>query len=118
MLRIEIDLSAARLRIANVFVKGESIMLRKMMFALATVAALGTATIPGAEARGFGGGGFHGGYHGGWGGWGPGVGLGLGLGLIGAGLYGAYAYPAYYGYGCYSRRIWTPNGWRLLQYCG
>jgi hypothetical protein len=46
------------------------------------------------------------------------VGLGVGLGLVGAGLYGAYAYPAYYGYGCYPRRIWTPYGWRLLQFCG
>jgi hypothetical protein len=41
--------------------------------------------------------------------------------LLGAGLYGAYAYdPAYYGYGdgCYPRRIWTPYGWRLRQVCG
>jgi hypothetical protein len=82
-------------------------MLRKMMFALATVAALGTVTIPGAEARGFGGGDFHGGgFHGGWGGWGPRRRPRNRCGLVGAGLYGAYAYPAYcYGYGCYPRRV-------------
>ena len=53
-------------------------MFRKMLLALATVAALGT--FPGAEARGFGRGGFHGGFHGGGfhggyrgGGWGRGI---------------------------------------------
>jgi hypothetical protein len=103
-------------------------MFRKMLIALAIVAALGTAAVPSAEARGFGGGSFHGGFHGGGfhggyrgGGWGRGIGVGVGLGLLGAGLYGAYAYdPAYYGYsdGCYPRRIWTPYGWRLRQVCG
>jgi hypothetical protein len=92
----------------------EIIMIRKIMFALATVVALGTVAIPSAEARGFGGGGFQSGYRG----WGPGIGLGVGLGLLGAGLYGAYAYaPGYYGYG-YPQRIWTPYGWRLRQVCG
>ena len=50
-------------------------MFRKMMFALATVAALGTTGMTGAEARGlhgaFHGGAFHGGaFHGGYGGYG------------------------------------------------
>jgi hypothetical protein len=113
----------------NNFVSEEMmIMFRKMMLALATVAAIGTVAIPSAEARGFGGGGFHGGFHGGGfhggyrgGGWGRGIGVGVGLGLLGAGLYGAYAYdPAYYGYGsgCYPRRVWTPYGWRIREFCG
>jgi hypothetical protein len=109
-------------------------MIRKLMFVLATVATTGVVTIPVADARGFGGGGFHGGagfhggFHGGglhgggYRGWGPGFGVGLGFGLVGAGLYGAYG-PGYYGYGpgyggCYPRRVWTPYGWRLREFCG
>ena len=92
-------------------------MFRKTMIALATVAALGALTPTAADARGGFGGGFHGGgfgggfrgggFHGGGfrgGGFhrgfgGRGIGLGIGLGLLGAGAaYGAYGYPAYYGY--------------------
>src|ERR1700687_2901712 len=81
---------------------------RKTMIALATVAALGALTPTAADARGgfgggFRGGGFHGGgfrgggFYRGFGG--RGIGLGIGLGLLGAGaFYGAYGYPAYYGY--------------------
>jgi hypothetical protein len=99
----------------------EVVMLRKAMIALATVAALGALTPTAADARGgfggFHGGGFHGGgfgggfrgggFHGGGfrggafhrGFSGRGIGLGIGLGLLGAGaFYGAYGYPAYYGY--------------------
>src|SRR5258707_7105159 len=95
----------------------EVIMFRKTMIALATVAALGALTPTAADARGGFGGGFHGGgfgggfrgggFHGGGfrgGGFhrgfgGRGIGLGIGLGLLGAGAaYGAYGYPAYYGY--------------------
>jgi hypothetical protein len=102
--------------------KEKDIMFRKVVLALTTVAALVTVGVPNAEARGFGGGGFHGGFHGGYrgGGWGRGVGVGVGLGLLGAGLYGAYAYdPAYfgYGYGCFPHRMWTPYGWRVRQVC-
>src|SRR5467141_2756388 len=91
----------------------EVIMFRKTMIALATVAALGALTPTAADARGGFGGGFHGGgfrgggFHGGGfrgGGFhrgfgGRGIGLGIGLGLLGAGAaYGAYGYPACYGY--------------------
>jgi hypothetical protein len=100
----------------------EVVMFRKTMIALATVAALGALTPTAADARGGFGGGFHGGgfhgggfgggfrgggFHGGGfrgGGFhrgfgGRGIGLGIGLGLLGAGaFYGAYGYPAYYGY--------------------
>src|SRR6202011_4274939 len=100
----------------------EVVMFRKTMIALATVAALGALTPTAADARGGFGGGFHGGgfhgggfgggfrgggFHGGGfrgGGFhrgfgGRGLGLGIGLGLLGAGaFYGAYGYPAYYGY--------------------
>jgi hypothetical protein len=95
----------------------EVVMFRKTMIALATVAALGALTPTAADARGGFGGGFHGGgfgggfrgggFHGGGfrgGGFhrgfgGRGIALGIGLGLLGAGaFYGAYGYPAYYGY--------------------
>ena len=106
---------------ANIIVK-EVVMFRKTMIALATVAALGALSPTAADARGGFGGGFHGGgfhgggfgggfrgggFHGGGfrgGGFhrgfgGRGLGLGIGLGLLGAGaFYGAYGYPAYYGY--------------------
>src|ERR1700692_1022504 len=100
----------------NIIVK-EVVMFRKTMIAPATVAALGALTPTAADARGGFGGGFHGGgfgggfrgggFHGGGfrgGGFhrgfgGRGIGLGIGLGLLGAGaFYGAYGYPAYYGY--------------------
>jgi hypothetical protein len=96
-----------RLMAANIIVK-EVVMFRKTMIALATVAALGALTPTAADARGgfgggFRGGGFYGGgfrgggFHRGFGG--RGLGLGIGLGLLGAGaFYGAYGYPAYYGY--------------------
>src|ERR1700688_1792261 len=86
----------------------EVVMFRKTMIALATVAALGALTPTAADARGGFGGGFHGGgfygggfrgggFHRGFGG--RGISLGIGLGLLGAGaFYGAYGYPAYYGY--------------------
>src|SRR6202790_2276807 len=93
----------------------EVVMFRKTMIALATVAALGALTPTAAGARGGFGGGFHGGgFGGGFRGGGfhgggfrgggfhrrfGGGGLGIGLGLLGAGaFYGAYGYPAYYGY--------------------
>ena len=69
----------------------------------------------------------------GWG-WGPGAGIigGLAAGAIIAGTayprYGYYGPGPYYAYGpgpyyaggyygCYSRRVWTPYGWRWRRVC-
>jgi hypothetical protein len=65
----------------------ERIMMRKAAIIVAAVAALATATVAPAEARG-------------WrGGWGPGIGFGLLAGALAAGAYGAYGPYGYYGYG-------------------
>jgi hypothetical protein len=94
--------------------------MQKAMTGLAVVAALATSLmIPSqAEARWRG--------HG-WG-WGPGIVGGLAAGaIIGGALapryyYGGGPYYAYgggpYAYGgCYSRRVWTPYGWRFRRVC-
>ena len=119
-------------------------MLRRMMMAALTVAAVGLSMPHAAEARGFGHGGWgHGG--GGWGhgGWGHGghwhgggfwPGVAIVAGIAGAGYYGGYygyGYPyggSYYydtgyddyngGYGgCYvvRKRVMTPAGWRYRR---
>jgi uncharacterized membrane protein len=77
-------------------------MLRKTIFALAAIIALGALVPTEASAR------WHGGWHGG-GGWrGPGWGWGY-----------PYAYapgPYYYAGGCWQpRRVGTPYGWRLRR---
>lgn len=111
-------------------------MLRRTMWVLLAVAAVGLAAPTAASARG-GFGGFHGGggFRGGGfrgGGFGPGfalgaLGAGLGYGLYGPyGYYGGYGYP-YYAYddygdgGCYiaRQRVHTRYGWRLrnVQVC-
>jgi hypothetical protein len=99
----------ALLRIRN---SRRNLPMKKTAIALATVAALGAATVAAptkAEARGWG--------------WGPGIGIGLAAGVIGAGLaastwpayaYGPGYYPAYYGgyygpgYGDYGPRYYRP----------
>jgi hypothetical protein len=91
--------------------------MKKLIVALAAVAAVGMAALPSdASAQGRGHGGWHGGggYHGGgWrGGWrGPGF-----------GFYGApYAYGSGYYGGCYRTvRVSTPYGlrWRRVWVCG
>jgi hypothetical protein len=105
----------------------ESVMLRRFIIAIATVAALGIsfgATDASArEGHWHGGGGGH--WHGG-GGWGIGAGL-LGGALIGGMLASPYyyGYGPYYGYdpyyaGCYRTvRVRTPYGlrWRRLWVC-
>jgi hypothetical protein len=73
-------------------------MPRKIMAALAAIAALGMVTVASSPADARGGFGFRGG---GWGG--PGIalglaGLGIGLGVANAyAYYGGYGYPGYYG---------------------
>jgi hypothetical protein len=81
----------------------EELTMKKTAIALATVAALGAATVAAptkAEARGWG--------------WGPGIGIGLAAGAIGAGIaastWPGYAYGGYYGpgYGYYGPRYYRP----------
>src|ERR1035437_375089 len=79
----------------------ESVMLRRFIVAIATVAALGISFgATDASARGGHGGG-HGGWHGG-GGWRGGGGWGVGAGLLGGALIGGMlASPYYYDSGPY-----------------
>src|SRR4051812_5179471 len=83
--------SKMRRVVARVGIPGGTRTMKKTAIALATVAALGAATVAApatAEARGWG--------------WGPGIGLGIAAGAIGAGL-AASTWPGYYGpgYGYY-----------------
>jgi hypothetical protein len=91
--------------LASVGISRRNQTMKKTAITLATVAALGAATVAAptkAEARGWG--------------WGPGIGLGLAAGVVGAGLAAAtwpgYAYgPGYYygpGYGYYGPRYYRP----------
>ena len=87
----------------------ETTMLRKLVLAVAAVAALGGATaISATPAAAWGGHGWHGGggWHGGWRGYGP-------------RFYGGPVY-AYGGGGCLVRRVvptpWGPR-WRLVNRC-
>jgi len=85
-------------------------MLRRILIALAAVAAIGLASVPDvALARGHGGGGHGGGWHGG--GW-HGGGWGWGWGGWGAPYW--YGPPYYYEpYGCWRRiKVATRHGWR------
>src|SRR5450830_364869 len=125
----------------------ESVMFRRFIIAIATVAALGISFgATDAPARGGHGGGGHGGGHGGGfhgggfhgggyrgGGWRGGGGWGVGAGLLGGAIIGGMlASPYYYGYGpyyygggpyyggCYRTiRVATPYGprWRRVWVC-
>jgi hypothetical protein len=87
-------------------------MIRKVLLALGTAAALAISVPTVADAAHFGGGHFGGGHFGGGRGFGGG-GFGFGFGI---GAPYAFAGPYDYGYGGYGcrelRRVWTPFGWR------
>jgi hypothetical protein len=70
------------------YIERDAIMMRKAAIIVAAIAALATAIVAPAEARGWRGGG-----------WGPGIGFGLLAGALAAGAYGAYGPYGYYGYG-------------------
>jgi hypothetical protein len=84
-------------------------MLRKLIIALAAIAAIGIAAVPTDSLARGGHGGGHGGWHGGGGGW------------RGGGYYGGpyvYGYYPYSGvpYTCWRTvRVATPYGWRLRR---
>ncbi|QUS39911.1 hypothetical protein RPMA_14515 [Tardiphaga alba] len=78
--------------------------MKKAAIILASLAAIGTATIAApAEAHG---------WRHGYGGWGPGpaIGFGIAAGALAAGAYGPYYGPRYYGprYGYYGPRYYRP----------
>jgi hypothetical protein len=97
-------------------------MLRRIIIAIATVAALSVSVGGDAFARGGHGGGGHGGYRGhGGGGWGVGAGI-VGGAILGGMLASPYYYGAgpYYSAGCYRTiRVRTAYGlrWRRVWVC-